>query len=871
MMMNYTLLSLLDISLDPTSRYFSEAQRNLQMAKDANLPEFISSLAQVIVNPGASAGARHLAGIMLKNCFDFKTDEDKINFYKSISSETLFKLKSLMVTVMSAGGDPQSVMASCAVVARMALIELETKTWPEFFDIVLPMVESQDFNQTRNSLMCLSYLLEDLSNIYEQKNMNLLTTAEINRILTSVIAATYLKEAQSCKLALRCLQNLLYFVNTNMEVENERNAILEAICARCKSENHLEIRMYAYECLVQLVSEYYQLIRPSLPGIAQYLWQAIDSQIEEIAIPAFEFWNTICEIEIYNDQTPATDRTTSSSVDDASSHNASMIKQVIPYLLPKILYTMTLHKFEDMDVDTWTLPMAAGICLSLCSQAVKNEIVHSVLEFINENFKSSEWNKREAAVLAYGYIMEGPDTETLRILVNDSFQNLCDVLMDSSIAVRDTAAWTIARIATFHCGAVISHLGSPEVRTTNMYKILRALFDEPRVAVNICFFIHELAEHINDDNTTNFNLLDGMFMNLCQNLVDRSNKEDSLQANLFVSIFNSLCSLITGVSDNCKDQLTLLLDHFISYATRLTSTNCSSDESRLKLQSVYGVIQVLVTRVGYVSKLNLLMASIFQFLSVELDEDALLTLAAIVNVVESDSLSQYIPNIAQVVLAGLEAEYSVCKICIGLTGDISRSLESRFVAYLDNFMPILLKKLQDPNDERSLKPPIFVTIGDIAMVVAGSFVNYVQSTMALLTQAASTNYQMGPTDNEEWLDFVKQLQDSCLQCFTGIVYGLKEGGYLEIIKPYVTPVLQLVLDVVDTPDPYFDANLFNLAVSLTGDLVSSFGPELSMHLANSALMIHIMARLEQLDAAKDPSAEACRERVIWLHSMVKGS
>ncbi|UKK00045.2 importin subunit beta-1 [Theileria orientalis] len=870
-MMEYPLLSLLDISLDPTSIYFAEAQRRLQLLKESNLPEFILALAQVIVNSGASSRSRHLAGIMLKNCFEFKTEDDKMNFYNMTSSETMIKVKELMLNVMRRAVDPQSVMASCAVVARIALIELDMNRWPEFFDIILPMVESQNFNHTRSSLMCLSYLLEDVSNIYEQKNVKLLTTPDVNRILTSVIAATYIQETHSSKLAIRCLQNLLYFVNTNMEVTTERQAILKAICARCDRENQLDIRMYAYECLVQLVSEYYQLLKPTLPGLAQYLWQAIDSEIDEIAIPAFEFWNTICEIEIYNEQTAETERTASSSVDGASSSELSMIKEVLPYLLPRILHTMTLNQFEDMDMDTWTLPMAAGICLSLCSQAVKNEIVHSVLQFINENFKSCDWNKREAAVLAYGYIMEGPDTDTLRILVNDSFQNLCDVLMDSSIAVRDTAAWTIARIATFHCGAMISHLGSPEVRTTNMYKIMRALFDEPRVAVNICFFIHELAEHINDDNTTSYNLLDGIFMHLCQSLVDRSNREDSLTPNLFPSIFNSLCSLITGVSDNCKGQLTMLLEHFIRYVVSLTNADCTDPGNRMKLQSLYGSIQLLVTRVGCFVRFNELMASIFQFLEVELDEDALLTLAAIVNVAEPEALAPYIPNIAKYVLAGLEAEYSVSKISIGLTGDITRALESGFAPYLDGFMMVLLKKLQDLNDDRTLKPPIFVTIGDIAMAVSGSFVSHVKLTMLLLTQAALTNYHMGPTDNEEWLEFVKQLQDSCLQCFTGILYGLKEGGFLEVIRPYVNSVLQLVLDVVDTPDPYFDTNLFKLAVSLTGDLVSSFGTDLSMYLVNSTLMKHIMGRLEQLEAAQHPSVEACRERVVWLHSMVKGS
>ncbi|BAM38599.1 importin subunit beta-1 [Theileria orientalis strain Shintoku] len=869
MMMNYTILSLLDKSLDPNSGYFDQAQRDLEMARKANLAEYISSMAQVILNPEASPGARHLAGIMLKNSLEFKTEEDKMNYYNT-TRETLHNVKSLMVNVMRTGPDAQSVLASCAVVARIALIELERNTWPEFFEIILTMVESQDFNQTRNSLMCLSYFLEDVSNLYEQKNINYLTRDQVNRILTSVVKGTYIEEPQSCKLSLKCLQNMVYFINKNMEVKDEREVIVEAVCRRCKSQNQLEVRMNAYDSLVQLVSEHYAHIMPLMEKIVPFLWEAIDSQVEEIAIPAFEFWNTVCEIEMYNDQAQNTGRTTSSSLDGSSQANCSIIKQVIPYLLPKILFTMTLHKYEDMDMDAWTLPMAAGICLSLCSQTVKNDIVRSVLEFINENFQSSEWNKREAAVLAYGYIMEGPDTETLRILVNDSFRNLCDVLMDSSIAVRDTAAWTISRIATFHCGAVLGHLGTPEVRTSNMHKIVRALFDEPRVAVNICFFLHELAEHINE-YSKEYNHLDNMFLTLCRNLIDRSKMADSMESNLFRAIYDSLCSLIAGVSDNSLDSMKMMVDHFIPYASELTSTNLADEHNKIKLQSVYGVIQLLVTRVGCNDKLNLLMESVFKFLSVELDEDALLTLAAVVSVVKFDTLAPFVPNIVKAVLMGLEGEYSRCKICIGIAGDISRSLESNFVPYLDTFMPVLVRKLQDPNDNRRLKPPIIVCIGDIALAVAGSFAKYVQGTMSLLIQAASTTYDMGPPDSDEWFDFVKQLQESCLHAFSGIVLGLKAGGLLHMLRNYVNAVLKLANDVVSTPDQYFDANLFRLAVSLTGDLVLAFGADLSMHLVDSPFMNTIVARVNQLEAAQDPSAGACREGVVWLRSLVKSS
>ncbi|EAN33316.1 HEAT repeat family protein [Theileria parva strain Muguga] len=868
--MESSFITVLESSLDPESKYFMEAQRKLQLAKESNLPEFINALSEVIANHEAGSGPRYLAGILLKNCFEFKTEEEKMNFYKNTSADVLYYLKVRMINVMKTGAESQAVLAACTVVARIAQIELSTKSWPEFFDIILTMVDSNDFNQTRSSLICLSYLIEDLSNIYENQNVNLLSDLEVNRLLTSVIKGVYIEDPQSCKMALRSLQNLLFFIENNMEVDAERDVIVEAICRRCSENNDLEIRTAAFDCLVQLVSEYYSRLIPSLQVIVPFLWQAIDSHVEQIAIPAFEFWNTICEIEIQSaanatDRTSSTVRSESTGKSNRDAVEGSIIKQVIPYLLPKILFTMTLHKFEDMDVDTWTLPMAAGICLSLCSQTVKNDIVHSVLEFVTENFKSTEWNKREAAVLAYGYIMEGPDSETLKILVSESFDNLCDVLSDTSIAVRDTAAWTIGRIATFHCEVVLNHLGSPDVPNSNLSKIVRALFDVPRVAVNICYFINELAEHINDYNKGPTNLLDCMFARLCEMLVNRSTMADTLDRNLYVSIYSSLCALIAGVSNNCLTELMALLDHFVVLVSQMITSDFSY-EQKLKIQSVLGAIQVLVSRVGFVKNLNLLMNSIFEFLSVELDEEALLTLSALVNVIEFAQILPFIPKIVDVVLTGLQSEVGICKISIGLTSDVSRCLESPFSTYLDRFMTILINILQDVNGDKTLKPLIIVAIGDIAMAVGGTFSSYVQNTMTLLLQAATTTYEMGPIDNEDWIYFVNQLQESSLQCFTGIVYGLKEGGALHLLRPYVSSLLQFAQQVVETPDPFFDTNLYKLAVSLIGDLSSSFGSDLSRHLVDSNLIRGIESRLKQLELAQDPGIKDCRDRVGWLHS-----
>lgn len=61
--------------------------------------------------------------------------------------------------------------------------------------------------------------------------------------------------------------------------------------------------------------------------------------------------------------------------------------------------------------------MAAATCLSLFAQCVGNAIITSVVPFIEANIQNEDWRHREAAVMAFGSILEGPDPAVLSPLV----------------------------------------------------------------------------------------------------------------------------------------------------------------------------------------------------------------------------------------------------------------------------------------------------------------------------------------------------------------------------------------------------------------------------------------------------------------------
>lgn len=61
--------------------------------------------------------------------------------------------------------------------------------------------------------------------------------------------------------------------------------------------------------------------------------------------------------------------------------------------------------------------MSAATCLSLLANTVQDAIVPPVVQFVEGNIQSADWHQREAAVMAFGSILEGPSGTVLGPLV----------------------------------------------------------------------------------------------------------------------------------------------------------------------------------------------------------------------------------------------------------------------------------------------------------------------------------------------------------------------------------------------------------------------------------------------------------------------
>merc|ERR1719230_486853 len=117
------------------------------------------------------------------------------------------------------------------------------------------------------------------------------------------------------------------------------------------------VQVAAFECLVQIATEYYHCLLQYMNVLGPLTWETIRNASEKVGITSMEFWSTICDEEIYLQELSA-----SGQAGERQSMN--FINQALGELVPLLTQTLTKQQSEDDD-DTWNLAMAAGTCLGL--------------------------------------------------------------------------------------------------------------------------------------------------------------------------------------------------------------------------------------------------------------------------------------------------------------------------------------------------------------------------------------------------------------------------------------------------------------------------------------------------------------------------
>lgn len=258
------------------------------------------------------------------------------------------------------------------------------------------------------------------------------------------------------------------------------------------------------------------------------------------------------------------------------------------------------------DEDDWNPSKAAGVCLMLLATCCEDEIVPHVLPFIKDNIKSENWRFRDASLMAFGSILGGLESNTLKPLVEQAMPTLIELMYDSSVIVRDTAAWTFGRICEIIPEAAINETYLKPL----LESLITGLKAEPRVAANVCWAFSGLVEaayeaaDVNEDSgTPDTYILSQYFEFIIQRLLETTDRPDGSQANLRPAAYEALMEMVKNSPKDCyvtvqKTTMVILerLQQVLQMENHITSHN---DRSQFNdLQSLLcGTLQSVLRKV----------------------------------------------------------------------------------------------------------------------------------------------------------------------------------------------------------------------------------------------------------------------------------
>ncbi|VDP80524.1 unnamed protein product [Echinostoma caproni] len=798
MSIDVALLAVLEKSISPEKVELEAAQQFLEEAAKTDLVRLLRQLSDVLINLECSPVVRMQAGLQLKNAL-YSKDPDIKTMYQQRWLQ--FPQDARMYIKQNVGLLHYCDRSAAQCVAYIACAEIPAMQWPDLMDRLLENVINDSSSEAckHSTLEAIGYICQDI---------------------------------------------------------DERNYIMQVVCESTQS-THPQIRVAALQCLVKIMSLYYGYMETYMKqALFAITLDAMKDIIPEVALQGIEFWSTVCdeEIDLAIDAAECFEKGQPPAISSMFYAKGALV-----FIAP-ILMEILAH--QSMDDDEWNPSKAAGVCLMLLAQCCEDAIVELVIPFVNENIKKPDWRYRDAAVMSFGSILEGPDPTALKPLVQSAMPVIIELLRDESPAVRDTAAWTIGRVC--------ETLPDVALQETYLLPLLNGLVEglsaEPRVAANVCWAFSSLAESAydvadagNSQGEPKTYALSNYFNAITERLLATSSRPDGGQHNLRNAAYSALMALMRSATKDCYaevQRVTLIvlerLESVIGLENHLAS---NQDRAQFNdLQSLLcGTLQSVLRKINkedapaISDKVMLALMSMFHSttnVAAEgsgdqalvngesgknsiyggVQEDALLAVSALLEAV-GELFVKYLDAFMPILVLCLRnyRETQVCINAVGLLGDLCRVLNKHIVPHCNGLFAILMDILQSVNANKSLRPCIISTFGDLSLALGSEFFTYLPVVMETLHQATRAEVNLADPDMVEYLN---SLRTSCLEAYTGIVQGLKSDGpqstdALNFVAGHVPHILSFIAHVGS--DSITTDELVSASCGLIGDLVSAYG------------------------------------------------
>jgi len=210
------------------------------------------------------------------------------------------------------------------------------------------------------------------------------------------------------------------------------------------------------------------------------------------------------------------------------------------------------------------------------------------MPFVQQNIQNDDWRLRDAAMMAFISMLDGPKEETIGPSVSQSVPVLLSLLNDPHVMVRDTAAHCISRICLLH----IRFIPTDIFPTLLQALIAKCGEGSPKVASQACSALYNLASAFSEEASQQqeSNALSRHMQILLETLLRVCDRPDADEANLRVAAMEAISVLISNSANDVFPIMAQLLPAFIQ---RFEATFAMQDfdaSDKLKKEQTQGLL-----------------------------------------------------------------------------------------------------------------------------------------------------------------------------------------------------------------------------------------------------------------------------------------
>lgn len=845
------------------------ATHELQRAQLDNYAYYAKYMCGILANEEFDDHIRLSAGLTLKN--SLASQQQFGWLYTDQRSKT--EIKSKILHLLSTEKRNVANVVS-QILATIAGIELPGKQWDKLIDNLLGNITS-----FHCSSMLKQSTLQTIGYICESIDPNILSPSQCNAILTAIVEGAR-REEQDINVrnvAMKALFNSLEFIRDNFENTDERNYILKVVCDGATPHFHssVDLQLTSYECLNRIMHLYYYKMEEYMSSYVFNLTiNGMNQEDERIKSQAIEFWCTVCdlEIELMNEKA-------------SSSHFAN---QCVTYILPHVLKLLVKSNDYEIydDEDETAIFQQAARCLSLFAQCTKDAVVPQVIRFISNNllvssddtYQQLTWSQKEASIIAFGCMIEGPCGFKTVSLVNQMLPVFFSCMNDTNALVQAAASWTLYRTIK----KTIRILDLPNLLPVLIPVVLDGLHSKnQRVIYNSCMSLMSLSEELKtstlvkgDNNLQEVNTIadTGPLSPFTKQIILHlfnitATTTTSYDTRCRSTIYETISLVVKYSSMDCNDCVRYVTSSVLERLAELESLAKSreyQDVNFCNLQSsLLGVllqcIYRLKTEVSDFS--DSIVSTVYRASHVYLNdsnslnaivvEDAFLLITALINstgkrfqkyidsflpilskvLARQDQQQDYLSQGVKEAGSITEEEARLSMISVGIISDLSRTFEEAIFPYAGEFMKLLINNLRSKRLHRNVKPATLSCIGDVAQALGPLFVQYIDTTIMILRQAGN---MQADKENLLSVEYIDSIRVGAIEAFTGMVIGSsRNAATKEILYPFVTDFMFYINSIV------VDANrsdqLTKSIIGLLGDVARLFGKRVKYTLVENPL------------------------------------